>query len=83
METPNLHLIKVTYLPVTQTLGVRLKITSLRFNHSVVIPRDDYKYKSYTKQVVSFLESKGFNILGKSINPDFDYFITDTFEPLK
>lgn len=82
MQTNNYHLIEVRYLGPTNFRGARMKLTSKRFNCSVIRPRD-YATNSATDQGINELEQAGFNIIGAAEWEGSDFIISDTFKPFK
>jgi hypothetical protein len=82
MNTSNYHLIEVKYIAPTDYKGARVKLTSKRFNCSVIRPRD-YATNGAMDQAIDELERAGFNIVGAAEWDGVDYIITDTFKPFK
>ena len=80
--TPNLHVFKVSFIAATDTESPKLSIYSERYKERVTIDRNQ-KEGEPTEQAVSFLKSKGFNILGKGEASSLFYIISDTFNNLK
>lgn len=80
---PNVHVLKVHYIPQTNDKPARIKIFSERFRHGVTFSWDGDFGKDTCEQAEHWLQKKGFNIIGHAIPPDFYYIITDTFQPLK
>lgn len=78
----NLHIIKTSYLGATNTKGSRVKIYSERFSQSVVIPYN-YQFNSAQDIAIHWLQSKGFEIVGKGEGKNNMYIITTTFQPIK
>ena len=76
----NLQMIEIKYLSSTNTKGARIKLIDTRFNVSITLSRD-YNIEA-TKQVVRFLEERGFNVVAKSYNEikKIDYLFIDNFE---
>lgn len=60
----------------------RIKLTSNRFNHSIILERD-YDIDDSMEQVITWLTEHGFNIIGRTIVSSLDVILTDTFNPLK
>lgn len=82
----NFHILQIKPLGTTNTQGLRVKITSQRFKQSVTIPWDNEAGEMLhcTDVAKKWLQSKGFDIVGQGEgNSDYDYIITNTFEPLK
>jgi hypothetical protein len=77
----NLHIIKTSYLGATNTRGARVKIYSERFRQSVVIPYN-YRFNSALDIVINWLQSKGFEIIGKGEGVNNMYVISTTFEQI-
>ena len=84
-QTPNLHVLIVSTLPVTNTLPARVKIKSERFKQSIVIPFDhEIDTASPTiETAVKYLTKKGFDIIAKGEGSNHYYLITNTFEAIK
>jgi hypothetical protein len=78
----NLHILKTSYLGATNTRGARVKIYSERFRQSVVIPYN-YRFNSALDIAINWLQSKGFEIVGKAEGVNNMYVITKTFQPIK
>lgn len=78
----NYHLLQIKYLGATNYNGSRIKIISKRFEQSVTIPYD-YKYDNTCEGATAYLESKGYEIIGKGEFGDSYILISTTFEPLK
>lgn len=78
----NLHLLHIKYLGATNTLGARIKITSYRFEQSIVI---NYDYSSSTAYDIAknHLQKLGFNIVALAEVQVGYALLTDTFKPLK
>jgi len=76
------HLIEVTYLGATNTKGSRMKLKSLRFGDSILLPNDN-RYFRMTEQAENYLKAAGYKIVCYG-ETDKGYIIaTDTFESLK
>lgn len=78
----NLHVLEIKYLGPTNFKGTRVSIFSARFKQRIIIPYD-YSLNSIQEMAQTFLESKGFNILGCGEGKVGMYIISDTFKPLK
>ena len=61
--TPNFHIIRVTYLGPTNSRGSRMKLTSLRFLDTVILPYN-YEYTQGKDQAINFLQINGFEVIG-------------------
>lgn len=79
----NLHKIKTSYLGATNTKGARVKIYSERFRESVIIPYYSEEFNSALDIAIHWLQSKGFDIVGKGEGANNMYIISKTFQPLK
>ena len=80
----NLHLIKIIYLPATNTQGTRIKLKSSRFpkSKSITLQRD-YSTNQPKDQAEAYLKSKGFNLLGfAEVDSNQDAILTNTFKEL-
>ena len=75
MNYPNYHVITVKYLGTTNHRGSRVKLTSRRFNQSVVIPFD-YVLNNIEDMAAVNMKINGFNIVGIAEG----FVITDTFQ---
>ena len=82
----NLQLIEVKYLPVTNTLGARVKLIDHRLQEVVTLDRD-YTLNTNVDQAIKYLESKEMNILGQGYINGHDTIICDaidgTFQSIK
>lgn len=78
----NYHVLKVTFLGATDTKGSRIKIQSERFEESKTISYN-YEYNNTFEGAQNYLESKGFDLIGKAEGKDCYYIITTTFKGLK
>ena len=61
--TPNYHLIRVSYLGATNSRGSKMKLTSLRFNDSLLLPYD-YSFNQGRDQAINFLNINAFEVIG-------------------
>jgi len=75
-----LNVIKVKYLPATNTKGTRIKLIT---NESSITLAKNYSFVSSLGQVMFCLEVNGFNVIGTSSDVNFDYIVTDTFKSFK
>ena len=73
----NFHLIKISYLPATDTTGATIRLSSKNRCKYMILDRN-YKYEA-REQAIQYLTHHGFNIVGCS----GDTIITDTFKNLK
>lgn len=82
---PNYHVLIVSTLPATNTSPARVKIKSERFRQTVIIGfTNDHSSGSPTiETAVTYLENKGFEVMGKGEAANGYYLITNTFEPIK
>lgn len=79
----NFHLIQVTYMPATNTLPTRIKLSSARFEQSIIIPYG-YNDSHMTETAERYLQEKGFEIVGLCELGKGDMgIITNTFKGLK
>lgn len=78
----NLHLLHIKYLGATNTLGARIKITSYRFQQSIII-NYDYSCSTAYEIAKNHLEKLGFNIIALAELKEGYALLSDTFEPLK
>lgn len=69
MNIPNYRVIEIKFLPPTNTLGSRIKLTqpSRGVDDRAKSKTIDLKYsdKDVQEQAIDYLKSKGFNIVGK------------------
>lgn len=82
------HIVKVTYLPASRAHGARLRITSEKYEQSLLISRYEHMFEntdSVAEMGAIYLRSLGFNIIGvgKGYAAKSMYVISDTFKPLK
>lgn len=75
------HVIKVTYLGPTNTLGARIKLTSGRFEDSITLARDYQKYP--VDQAVAWLADHGYEDIRSGELGPISIVTTSTFKPLK
>jgi hypothetical protein len=79
----NFHIIRAKFLPATDYYGVRIKLTSDRFQKSVTFGR---KWTDTDLQLheiaINYLQSKGFEIAGFGEMKDGMNIVTNTFESL-
>lgn len=80
---PNYRVIEVKFLPPTNTLGRRIKLTqpSRGANEKAISKTLDLKYsdKDVQEQAIDYLESIGFNIVGKVHLPNKDLIMVDNW----
>lgn len=83
-ELPNYHLIKVSYLGATNSRGSRMKLTSLRFNDSVLLSYD-YSFNQGKDQAIKYLQETGFKPIGQGYDEQKGdtIIICNTFNSLK
>ena len=81
MNTPNFHIIKVSFLGTTNFRGSRVKLYSERFKKGKVI-NYDYAFNSTLDFATYYLTKKGFQVIGKGEGKDHYYIISTTFESL-
>ena len=78
----NLHLFKIKYLGPTNFKGSRIRITSERFQQSIIISWD-YTANSSTEIAANHLTKLGFDIIGQSEGKTENYLVSNTFQSLK
>lgn len=82
----NYHILTVKYLGATNTLPSRVKITSERFNQSIII-NYNYSLNSITDMAADYLKKHGHYIIGKAEGKSCDYIIArahnNSFKELK
>ena len=69
-------------MPATNTKGSRVKIWSHRFHQGITIPYN-YSLNNISEMACEYLESKGFEIVGRGEATKFDVIVSNTFKPLK
>lgn len=83
----NLHILQISFVPMNnQCLYNRVRIKSQRFKQSVLIPwnNEPGEISQAVEVAERHLKNKGFNIIAQGEgNSDYDYLITDTFQPIK
>lgn len=79
---PNYHVLKIDFLGPTNTKPSRVKITSERYEESIIISYD-HQYNSSKEVAAAWLEKMGFNIIGAGQSKNGYYIISDTFQSLK
>ena len=75
----NFHVLKVSYLGASNYEPSRIKITSERFKKSKTISYN-HNFNSTAEGAIDYLESRGFDIVGKAEGKDCYYIISTTFE---
>lgn len=78
----NLHAIEIRFIGPTNTKGARVKLTSCRFNESIII-NYDYSKNSIYEIAQEYLESKGFNIIGLAETQKGYMLLSDVFKSIK
>lgn len=78
----NYHILEVTFISPTNHRGARLKIKSLRFDQSIIIPFDD-KLTGIDRMAAEFLKNRGFNLVGMGESKKGFLIISDTFGGIK
>lgn len=73
----NFHIIRVKYLPWTDTKPSRIRIRSDRFQQSVIVSTNQYETG------VQWLKEHKFNIVGTDQNGSEVLIVSTTFKPLK
>lgn len=78
----HLHIIEVKFIPATSTRPDRVKISSDRFKQSVI---QSFNAETTTAQAQSYLEARGFEIVGFSEHQKNKcyYLFTRTFQPIR
>ena len=77
----NYHIITVKRLGATDTKGTRVKITSERFNNTIILP---YNHEFDTMKDIAINHVKEtHDIVGSGETKDSYVLISDTFEPLR
>lgn len=71
-----MHVLKVKYLPPTNTRGSRVKVSSKRFNQFFIFSFK-HEMNSCEEMAISELEKQGFHIIGMAEG----YVMSDTFKP--
>ena len=79
--TKNYHIITVKRLGATNTKGARVKITSERFNNTIILP---YNCEFDTAKDLAIDKVKDtHDIVGSGETKDSYVLISNTFEPLR
>lgn len=80
----NLHAIEVKYLGPTNTLGSRVKLTSLRFKDSVIIDYD-YSKNSIVEMAINWIANNASHTIfvGSAEMPSGFILLIDNFTPLR
>ena len=76
----NYHIITVKRLSATNTKGARVKITSERFNDTIILPRN-YEFDTIKDTAINHVKNTH-DIVGSGETRDGYVLISDTFEPL-
>ena len=76
----NYHIITVKRLGATNEKGTRVKITSERFNNTIILPYN-YEFETIKDIAVDKLKDTH-DIVGSGETKDSYVLISDTFEPL-
>lgn len=83
----NYHILQISFVPMTnQCLYNRVRIKSTLFKQSLTIPWNNEPGEICKAVEVAerWLKSKGFDIIGQGEgNDNYDYIITNTFQPIK
>ena len=82
MHLTNFHTLTIKHLGPTDFKGSRIKITSDRFEQSIILNRD-YSKSSWLDQAVTFLTQNWFNLVGSTEYKNQTILLSDTFKPLK
>lgn len=82
---PNYHIIQVRGVGATNHDPARVQIKSERFEQWIIIPYPPVPQwmSPAIETAITYLENKGFKIIGQGEGKGFDYLISDTFEPIK
>ena len=80
MKTYNI--IKIKYLPVTNTRGSKVKLTNERLNESVTIPFD-HALNSIEDMAIAYLKSKKIKVIAQDIGYLVVAPIDHTFKSIK
>jgi hypothetical protein len=91
MNIPNLHLLQVKHVPMTDTTPARVRIRSQRFNQSVIIPytNEPGSNSAVKDTAIAWLLKEGFTIVGQcELKEDYGFLVDDrteegAFKPLK
>jgi len=83
----NFHILQISPIQMdAKGNPPRVRIKSQLMQQSIIIPwnNEPGEITRCTNVTIKWLESKGFDIVGNGEgNADYDYIITNTFEPLK
>jgi hypothetical protein len=78
----NFHCLEITYLGPTDYKGSRVKIYSHRFEETVIISFN-HEFVDISDIAQNYLESIGFEFIGKSESKTGYFLLSTTFKPLK
>lgn len=82
----NYHILQVSLVPMTNNNPPRIRIKSQLFKQSIIIPfqNEPGGDTNVFASAAIYLQSNDFNLIGKGEgNQDYNYIITDTFEPIR
>lgn len=83
---PNFNIIKASHVPQTNTRGARIKLVSERFRQRKTISyytdAEGLEDGQMLTHALKWLQSNGFEIVGRGEGSDHFYFISSTFLPL-
>ena len=84
-NTPNVHVLIVKHVGMTDLQPARVKIISERFKVSVTIPYDNEPGSNnpMIETAENWLKKNGFDVIGIGLGKGHMYIITDTFKSLK
>jgi len=75
----NYHIVEVKYLPATNTMGSRVKLTSPRLNESKTLPYN-YSLSSITEMAEDYLIELGQKIVGQGEGKGHDIIILESID---
>lgn len=84
MNIPHFHILTCKHVPETNTSTSGVRIRSERFEQSIKVPYTNApgSHSSVVDTAVSYLASKGIEVMGKGESTNHYYLITDSRDEL-
>lgn len=82
----NLNVMRVVYVPMTDTLPARVRVYSERFNQVITLSWHDEKFdkcNDMVERAVLELKERGFNVVAVGTGKGCMYVMSNTFKPFK
>lgn len=79
----NAHLIRITYVPATDSKPSRVRLTSQRFERNAITIPYDYCFSTISDTARNWLESHGYTIVCSGEMPGGYWAAIKEFEPLR